>query len=211
MYKGKYTTKHSTPTHLRRRRRNQRKWLAVTIISIICCVISGITLAYVFTQTDALKNTFVPAQVSCDVLEGQDGSTFDGTTKSDVKIKNTGETTAYIRAAVVVTWMSEDGTQVTATKPVEGTDYQITYNTDSDWVHSSDGFWYYTIPVDVDGQTDTLIESCVCSVTPPDGFYLSVEIVASAIQSSPSTVVTEYWSSGVAGVNETTLVLEIKR
>lgn len=168
----------------------------------MCCIISGVTLAYVFTHTDSLENIFDPSKVSCQVLEGEDGNTFDGETKTNVKIQNTGKTDAYIRAVVVVTWMSEDEKTVTASVPQEGTDYSITYATDSGWLKGADGFWYYTSPVAVDDITEVLISDChlLDMATIPEGFYLSVEIVASALQSTPEYVVTDQWSSGVDSV-----------
>lgn len=50
-----------------------------------------------------------------------------------------------------------------------------------------------------------MIDECklLDSANVPDGYYLSVEIVASAIQSTPTTVVTENWGSGVSGISAT--------
>ena len=177
-----------------------RKKLAVIALIAICCCIAGVgTLTHLFVESEALENTFTPADVSCQVLE-----TFDGETKSDVRIKNTGKASAYIRAAVVVNWKSANGTSVTAQMPVEGTDYEILFGSDG-WELANDGFRYYTLPVSVGDETAILIESCTCTGTPPDGFYLSVEIVASAIQSSPASVVADYWDSGISGVNDNVL------
>lgn len=180
---------------------SKKKVLAITLSAIICCIICGTTLAVLFIRTDPLTNIFAPSEVTCEVIE-----TFDGETKEDVKIKNTGKTSAYIRADIIVTWMSDDGSQVSAISPVEGIDYQISYGS-SPWIPSKDGFWYYSLPVEDGKMTSNLIETCACITTPPEGFYLSVEIVASAVQSSPTSVVTECWESGVSGVDGN--VLEI--
>lgn len=204
--------------HRRQRlRRRRQQHLIIGIVAILCSIISCVSLAYVFTHTDSVKNIFERAHVACDVLEnGTDGnSQFDGVTKSNVRIKNTGNVQSYIRAAVVVTWMSEDQSIVTSAKPVDDTDYVITYADETDaitnWEKGKDGYWYYKIPVDVDGVTENLIESCSLKsgVTPPKDFYLSVEIVASSIQSTPPNVVKEQWDSGVEDVNET--ILEIRQ
>lgn len=203
MYNNKNNEKrYVSPLRQRRSKDRKRHMLTIALVSVICCIISGVTLAYVFTHTNPLVNTFDPSKVSCQVLEGEDGHTFDGETKTNVKIQNTGETDAYIRAAVVVTWMSEDEKTVTASVPQEGTDYSITYANDSGWLKGADDFWYYTSPVAVDGNTEVLVSDCHLSdtATIPEGFYLSVEIVASAIQSTPDYVVTQQWSSGVNSV-----------
>lgn len=204
--------------HRRQRlRRRRQQHLIIGIVAILCSIISCVSLAYVFTHTDSVKNIFERAHVACDVLEnGTDGnSQFDGVTKSNVRIKNTGNVQSYIRAAVVVTWMSEDQSIVTSAKPVDDTDYVIIYADETgattNWEKGKDGYWYYKIPVDVDGVTENLIESCSLKngVTPPKDFYLSVEIVASSIQSTPPNVVKEQWDSGVEDVNET--ILEIRQ
>lgn len=186
-------------------RNAKKRVLVIAIICVVFCIISGITLAYVATQTDALKNVFSPTHVACEVIE----EPFDGVTKSGVRIKNTGDTTAYIRATIVATWMSENGDQVSATSPTSGIDYSITLNdgNGSNWVKSSDSFWYYKLPVNATAETEDLIESCTVLTTPPDGYYLSVDIIASAIQSSPDSVVKDNWDTGVADVVNGNLVI----
>lgn len=212
MFKRKYSGKYYVPTHRRRKPKyKKQQHLIIAIIAILCSIISCVSLAFLFTETNSIKNEFENAYVACQVLEnGPDGKgEFDGQTKTNVRIKNTGDVQSYIRAAVVVTWMSEDQSKVTANKPQVGSDYSIAYTSNSKWKKGADGYWYYTIPVNVGDETTNLIESCVCNVIPPEGFYLSVEIVASSIQSTPDTVVKEQWKSGVSDVSET--MLEIKQ
>lgn len=210
MYNDNNSRRHYTPAHRRRRpRRRKQQSLIIAIAAVLCSIIACVTIAFVFMNTEPLKNTFTDAYVACEVLE-----TFDGTTKTDVTVKNTGEVQSYIRAKVVVTWMSEDKTKVTALKPVDDTDYIITYanevNSDTKWEKGSDGYWYYKLPVDVGKETEKLIETCSLKpgVTAPDGYYLSVEIVASSIQSTPTRVVSEQWDSGVCGVNGSMLIIK---
>lgn len=210
MYNDNNSGKHYIPAHRRRRaKRRKQQSLIIAVVAILCSIIACATIAFVFTSTKPLENTFTDAYVACDVLE-----TFDGTTKTDVTIKNTGEVQSYIRAKVVVTWMSDDKTKVTALKPIDDTDYIITYadetNAATNWKKGSDGYWYYKLPVNVGKETEELIESCSLKdgITVPDGYYLSVEIVASSIQSTPPRVVTEQWDSGVSGVNGSTLIIK---
>lgn len=54
-----------------------------------------------------------------------------------MKVKNTGNTDAFIRAQIVVTWKDANG-NVSATKPVEDTDYTMTLNT-TDWFLGATG------------------------------------------------------------------------
>lgn len=177
--------------------------VALATIIAVLSVSVGLTLALVFTNTDSLINRFLGSKVACQVTE-----TINGTEKTNVAVKNTGDTESYIRVALVITWMSEDTTTVSAQKPVENTDYTIQFAQDSGWVLASDGYWYYTAPVAPEHSTNVLISSCVPKSTAPDGFYLSVEIVASAIQSTPATTVAEQWNTGVSGVQGTTLQIK---
>lgn len=185
-----------------------KKSIIIASVMLLLLMTVGTTLAYIFTETDPVENTFKPSKVSCAVVENGGtpvtGSVTDtGDVKKNVQIKNTGDTDAYIRVAVLVNWASADGSSVWATKPEEGdnSDYNIEYNFDDSWVKGGDGYWYYTKsvpPTDGSNLTDILIESATQNKEGPKGtdgtqYYLSIEIVASAIQSTPETVVVEHW------------------
>lgn len=161
--------------------------LVVSVLALVLAVAGG-TLAWLTANSGPVTNTFTPAQVTCTVEE-----TFDGTTKSDVKIKNTSNIDAYIRAYVVVTWKNAQGNVYG--KPVKDTDYTIEYATGTGWDKGSDGYYYYTSPVVAnDGLTGVLITKCEpVADKAPAGYDLSVEIIAEAIQSLPTTTVTSVW------------------
>ena len=185
-----------------------KKSIIITSVVLLLLVAVGTTLAYVFTATDPVENTFKPSKVACAVVENNGtpvtGSLINtGDTKSNVQIKNTGDTDAYIRVAVVVNWMSADGSKVWAQKPIQGTDYTITYNLEDGWFDGGDGFYYYNAPVAPGGFTSVLIEEAKLIGTPPTGidnteYFLSIEIVASAIQSKPTTTVSNQWGVKVS-------------
>lgn len=182
-----------------------KKSIIIASVMLLLLATVGTTLAYIFTETKPVENTFNPSKVSCAVVEkgyepvsGEIQNISD--IKSNVQIKNTGDTDAYIRVAVVVNWMDEAGTKVWATKPVEGADgdYTITYNLSNGWFNGGDGFYYYSKTISPEKLTTILInEAKQLKSAPqtPDGiqYYLSIEIVASAIQSTPETVVAEQW------------------
>lgn len=150
--------------------------LMLALIVMTVCVV-GSSLAYLVADTTAVVNTFTPGSVSSEVKE-----TFENGTKKDVTIKNTGNTDAYIRAMVVITWKDTSGNVYGASQPVAGTDYTISYGTG--WTLGSDGFWYYNEVVAAGESTAVLIESCEYTANAPDGYTLSVEIIADAIQES---------------------------
>lgn len=175
--------KHAAPRGMKR-----SLVLVVSLLALLL-VVAGGTLAWLTAQ-DSVSNTFTPAHVTCDVDE-----TFQDGTKSDVKIKNTSDIPVYIRAYIVVTWKDADG-NVYGQKPVQGADKDYTMEIPSDtaWVTGSDGYYYYTSPVAVDGSTGTLISECKpVEGRAPNGYNLSVEIIAEAIQSVPDTTVHEAW------------------
>ena len=158
----------------------------VALLVLLCCTVAG-TLAYLVDSTDPVTNTFTPAHVSTAVDE-----TFENGVKSDVKIQNTGDIPAYIRAAVIINWADKDG-NVSAT-PVEDGDYEIKYDSSNTWKKIGD-YWYYTNPVAADSLTEkALIESCApVAGKAPEGYNLQVTILADGIQSEPLTAIKEAW------------------
>lgn len=165
--------------------------LVVSLLALLL-VVAGGTLAWLTAQ-DSVSNTFTPAHVSCEVKE-----TFDGTTKSDVSIKNTSDIPVYIRASIVVTWKDSSG-NVYGQLPVAGTDYNMDIAA-AGWV-LKDGYYYCTSPVAVGANTPVLINSCTeVSANAPEGnYHLSVEVIAEAIQSQPDRAVEDAWGVTVSG------------
>ena len=201
----KYRAKHEKQT-----KKNHFNKSAALLIALVLIVTVGVgsTLAYLMDNSATVTNTFTPTKVACEVYEK-----FDGNIKQEVKIKNistTGDVDAYIRAAVAVTWQDVDG-DVYGQKPVADTDYTIDYDLGNGWEQGSDGYYYWICPVAVNGFTGKLIDTCTCATTKTVGdktYYLSVEIIAEAIQAEPTTAVTSSWSSGVSDVNGTTLLIK---
>lgn len=178
--------KHAAPRGMKR-----SLVLVVSLLALLL-VVAGGTLAWLTAQ-DSVSNTFTPAHVTCNVEES-----FNGTAKSDVKIKNTSDIPVYIRASIVVTWKDPSG-NVYGQLPVAGKDYTMTMANDSKWVPNG-GYYYYTSPVAVGDTTGTLINKCVVSATAekPNGYDLSVEIIAEAIQSQPDRAVGQAWGVTIA-------------
>lgn len=170
------------------KRNNKRKVFLCSLI-LILAVTAGVTIAYLTMRTNKVTNTFSAAFVTTDIEEE-----IDNHVKNDVKVKNTGDIDAYIRAAVVVTWQNAAG-DVWGTMPVEGTDYSIEWTLDN-WFVGSDGFYYYKNPVEPEESTKILFTECQIKegVNAPEGnYYLNVEILASGIQAEPKTTVESVW------------------
>lgn len=181
----------------RRRTRRRRNGKSVALLAAVVMVLGtlvGTTVAYLFMGTDSIVNTFTPSSVTVTITED-----FENNVKNNVKVTNTGDVDAYIRAAVVVTWQDSEG-QIYPTAPVEGTDYTVTW-TKAGWQEHTDGYYYYTSVVAPEASTGILLTDCKpVEGKTPDGYHLVVEILASAIQSQPVTAVTDAW-----GIVPTTL------
>jgi len=174
--------------------------LLVSLILIMLFAASG-TLAYIITTTDSISNVFNESYVAVEVTES-----IDNGVKSDVKVKNVGNTDAYIRAAIVVNWQKEDGT-IYGQVP-EANDYTISYNlydavnnSQALWFKGADGFYYYKAVVAPNESTaQELITSCrLLAANPPaEGYNLAVEIIASGIQSAHVDAVKAAWGEAIA-------------
>ncbi len=160
-----------------------KKNVLLASLVLVVLMTAGATLALLLDNSGPVTNTFTPSKVACEVHEPEwkDG---ESTNKTNVTIKNIGDTDAYIRAAIVVTWQDENGV-ILAQKPVENTDYILDINED-DWFVKDD-FYYHKemVPAaenlnDI-SDTEVLINSCEVK-TVKEGYKLHVEIMAEAIQ-----------------------------
>ena len=187
MYQGSHSRrkKHS------RIRMNKLAILFIAVVMLIGAVV-GSTVAFLVTETTPVTNTFEYAKVSCEVIE----DTWDQTTKSGVHIKNTGTTDAYIRATYVVNWLNKDGSIAPVPQGTipNGYELSISENPNKAWTKGTDGYFYYLTPVAPGHFTEggSLVN---CSVVYPENaeYILSVEILATAVQSTPANAVTEAW------------------
>ena len=156
------------------KRMKKKSLLLVAGIVLMLTIAIGGTIAYLVTNTDSITNTFEPGGVPISVDES-----FTGGVKSDVKITNDGNVPAYIRAKIIVTWKNAQG-EVSGT-PVQASDYSMIIN-NTDWTKVGD-FYYYNDSVEEEGGTTKyLIISCTRTGIPPEGYDLSVEIIAESIQ-----------------------------
>lgn len=184
MYKGKYSN---------RKKRRLAPWAALALALVLTLSVGG-TIAYLITDTGPVTNTFTPGNVACEVIESgwHDGNT----TKENVFIRNTGNTDAYIRAAIVVTWQNEAG-KVLAEAPQDKVDYTLSINT-TGWKKQGD-YYYCTMAGSPNTQTSVLINSCTV-VKAKEGYSLCVDVLAQAIQSSPNTVESNTWNSDMTNL-----------
>lgn len=184
MYQGSHSRrkKHS------RIRMNKLAILFIAVVMLIGAVV-GSTVAFLVTETAPVENKFTYASISTGIVEK-----FDGTTKSDVQVINNGDINAYVRATYVVNWLDSAG-NIVASVP-EGYTYSLTENPDNTWTKGKDGYFYYLSPVAPDESTAGSL--LICTVTYPENpeYTLSVEILATAVQSTPANAVADAWGDG---------------
>lgn len=169
MYNGKYHNK-----------KNRLRWskqfvLLASVIVLLVGAIGG-SLAYLFTNTDPVVNTFTPGKVDIKVTEN-----FTNNVKNDVKITLSEDSVkAKVRAMVVVTWQN-DGVIYPAS-PVEGEDYTISW-TKIGWTGPDANGWYTHGTITPGASTGILFTNCVpVEDKTPEGYHLVVDVIAEAIQ-----------------------------
>lgn len=183
MYHGAHIRK-GRPKRKVRYRVNKTLFALLAIVMVIGAVV-GTTVAFLITNTGPVENKFAYASVSCEVKED-----FDGSTKKNVQITNTGNTDAYIRATYVVSWVDAQG-NIVASVP-DGYSYSLNVNPYDKWTKMGDYYYYLTPVAPRESTPGSLL---TCTVTRPENpeYRLSVEILATAIQSTPAKAVTEAW------------------
>ena len=161
---------------------NKRAVALLVSLAVLLTVAVGVTVAFLADRTPEVENTFTPSRVACAVNE---------VTKNQVyTVQNTGDTTAYIRVAVVVNWVNADNKQVYAQAP----SFTVTPE-NTNWVLGVDGYYYYIKPVNAGTSITEKLTVAVTSAA-PDGHSLQVEVIASAIQATSKAV--KDWSNSVA-------------
>lgn len=182
-----------------------RSFVVLAALLVLVLGIVGTTLAWLTDKTDALTNNFTYAKVSCEVLETVND---DHTTKSDVKIQNTGNTDAYIRATYVVTIRDEEGNILYDAyeteefqKYMEKLESKIS---DPRWQKGTDGYWYYRLPVPPNEVTEANLfrEKIYSAYIEINGKKAEthIEILASAVQAMPTNAVEDAWGATVQTV-----------
>lgn len=172
MYHGKYEAR-----HLQRRRKRRSKKTGMLFLSLLLVIgmVVGGTVAWLSTKSAPITNTFLPSKVACEVTES-----FDGKTKSNVNVTNTGDIDAYIRVKLVTYRTNDQG------QHIGGTASLPTFTLGKNWV-SYHGYYYYRLPVAPGGSPETnLTESMtlIDSYTDADGGKQVIEVMAEAIQAN---------------------------
>lgn len=159
----------------------------IALILIICLAVGG-TVAFIVTQTQAVKNTFTPSDVTVKIEE-----VVQNNTKSSIKVLNVDDTDkedvpCYIRVKLVSNIQDDNGNVLRAAPLGE-----ISLN--SDWIDGGDGCYYYKKVVAVGDSTSNLLAEGA-SIELTEGQV--VEVLAEGIQAMPKQAVIDAWGQTIA-------------
>lgn len=179
-----------------------RAYVLLLALALLTGLSVRASVAYLADRTAEKKNEFTYGRVTSSVNETFEEE-FGDPVKRNVSLRNTGNTPAYLRALLVVTWKDENGV-VFSTLPVEDVDYEIDMTLAKHWILKDEGFGsyiYYRYPVDPGESTPELIDMVrqnTYATVPENGKYkLSFEIVVDAVQAYPADAVKEAWNVDV--------------
>ena len=169
----------SNGSHARRTAKSSALIIALALILVLAV---GGTVAYIFTQTDPVINTFTPTEAKITV----DEKTSDNQKTSITVVNNSTGVPVYIRVALVANMIDKD-------ENVTGAASVPTFTLGKDWIKGSDGYYYYTEPVPVGGSTGNLLEK---AMTLDEN--MQVVVLADAIQAMPKQAVIDAWGQTIA-------------
>ena len=179
-------TKNTRAKQRSRMHKNTRAITLLIALLLFSALAVGGTVAWLTANATPVENTFTPSNVACSVTEK-----FDGTTKSNVNVTNTGDTEAYIRVKLVTYRVNEDGNHIGGTAEIPA------FTPGEGWVKHGE-YYYYTKPVAAgEAPEKPLIGTpgiALKAYDDADGGKQVVEVMAEAIQSKPATAVTQSWN-----------------
>ena len=154
----------------------------IIALALILVLAVGGTVAYIFTQTDPVINTFTPTEAKITV----DEETNSNQKTSITVVNNSTGVPVYIRVALVANMIDGAGN-------VTGAASVPTFTRGDNWIEGSDGYYYYTEPVPVGESTGNLLQS---SMTLDEN--MQVVVLADAIQAMPKQAVIDAWGQTIA-------------
>lgn len=163
-----------------------RKAALILSLCLIFALAVGTTVALLVAHTNAVTNTFTAAKSKITIEENTDNGI-----KSEIRVKNEGTATSYVRVKLVMNWVSDDGKTISG----EPVNINVQYDTNN-WLEQ-DGIYYYTTPVAPGKMTDNLLQKDKSITEPtegkPEGCHLEVTVLAESIQAAPSKAVEGAW------------------
>lgn len=154
----------------------------IIALALILVLAVGGTVAYIFTHTGPVINTFTPTEAKITV----DEETSNNQKTSITVVNNSTGVPVYIRVALVANMIDKD-------ENVTGAASVPTFTLGENWFEGSDGYYYYTKAVPVGGSTGNLLKS---PMTLSEN--MQVVVLADAIQAIPKDAVIDAWGQTIA-------------
>lgn len=167
--------------------------IATAVTVVVLCIVGG-TLAYFFTKTPNIVNTFVPGTVDCEISE-----VMEGNDKKEIVIKNTnGTTSVYMRVGLASYWKEENA----ESGVILGMNSEIPdFVLGTDWVKGTDGYYYYLKPVAPGEMTSNML-GVVLTLEAKDGNVEVLEVFAESIQCAPTEAVLDAFGGDNGSVTD---------
>ena len=163
----------------------QKRSLLVTItIVLVVLVTMGGVAAFFILQSQPITNTFVGGNTGCRITE-----TVTGNVKKSVLLTNDGNFPVYVRVRLVTYWQTPEGAPAAKAAP------ELKLETTSDWVRYGDCY-YYVSPLQGSASVELLAKSLQME-TDGEGNIQVIDILAEAVQSSPSDAISQTWGRTV--------------
>ena len=192
---------------------NKKRKIPVLMLCLLLAVVFTVsgTLAYLFTSTGSITNTFTVPTTGGGIEED-----FEDPIKKNVAVTNESDFPVYVRMAVIIAWEYNGIHHSAIPQPGAGSDYSIIWNleSDSNWFRGPDGFYYYKLPLQSGQTTDYIIEEIkALKLGPVDDndtpdtsddnqYKLAVDILAQIIQAEPVDAVKDAWNVTLSENNE---------
>ena len=152
-------------------RRKRKKWVMLTVAMLLLLAAGvGGSIAYLLDKTDMVNNTFTPGRVTVDIAEEK-----TPTTKSNIRVQNTGNVPAYIRVTLVTYWTDADNKVVP--QPDGGS--VSTPSVKPGW-SCADNIYYYNSIVAPGDLTDAMLDPI--TIQAPAGYTCHIDVYAEGIQ-----------------------------
>ncbi len=169
-----------------------RMIMMIAAAALLLTMAVGGTMAWLSAKDEPITNTFQPSKVNCEVTEDYDKVQ---NVKSQVNVENTGDTSAYIRVKLVTYRTNDAGEHIGGTAEVPA------FTLGDKWVQHTDGYYYYTLPVEADDSPATVLADAIQlkkDYADADGGHQALDVMAEAIQSEPGKAVGEAWGVAIA-------------
>lgn len=167
------------------KKRKLKKNVVTLLLLITSAFFASTSIAFLMNNS-SLTNTFEIGTIQAEITE-----TFQNNVKSNVRVKNTGNSIAYVRCKILTYYEMGNGkdTLISNRIPIVDVDYSLDLG--KDWLYIND-IYYYKYPVKPNEETSALINSCH-EIRNSDKDDLVVDIYAQVIQAEPSTAIEDSW------------------